>query len=491
MPDATPEKSTFSPYRKWGIGLQVCLVIGLVISVVVMVNYLSHDYFQRYHLSARGKIPLATRTVKFVESLTNDVNVTIYYDKSDPLYTMVADLLKEYKQINHRIKVQTVDYLRDAGAAAQLKQKYSFLASPNAKDIILFDCGGRYKTVNGNGIAQYVTERLPNEKEIEYRRKLVSFTGEKAFTAALIWVTNPKQFKACFLQGDGEHDIESGDETLGYLKLAAVLLENSVQSEKISLLGTNEIPQDCSLLVIAGPTAPIPEMVLDKVDQYLNQGGRLLALLNVMSVQKETGLERILAKWGVSVGTNTIQDLQNTKVGTDVIVTSFSDHPVVAPLQTLALQLILPRAIGKLQNARQSADAPRVQEIAFTGPRAMIEKNPQLGSGRFPLMAAVEKGALKDVITDRGTTRMVVVGDSIFLVNHQIESGANKDFAGYAVNWLLDRPHLLEGLEPRPVAEYRLVMSKTQLQSAQWLLMAGMPGAVLALGAIVWLRRRG
>ncbi|HTL57592.1 MAG TPA: GldG family protein [Candidatus Limnocylindrales bacterium] len=491
MADPTPEKSTFSPYRKWGIGLQVCLVIGLVLSVVVMINYLSHDYFFRYHLSARGRIPLATRTVKFLESVTNDVNVTIYYDKNDPLYTMVADLLKEYKRINRKINVQTVDYLRDAGAAVQLKQKYTFLASPNAKDIILFDCGGRYKTVNGNAIAQYVTERMPNEKEIEYRRKLVSFTGEKAFTSAVIWVTNPKQFKACFLQGDGEHDIESGDETLGYLKLAAVLLENSIQAEKISLLGTNEIPADCNLLVIAGPTVAIPDPVLDKVDQYLNQGGRLLALFNFSSIHKETGLERILAKWGVSVGTNTIQDLQNTKAGTDVIVTSFADHPVVAPLQTLALQLILPRPIGKLQSARQSADAPRVQEIAFTGSHATIDKNPQLGSGRFPLMVAVEKGALKDVITDRGTTRMVVIGDSIFLVNRQIESGANKDLAGYAVNWLLDRPHLLEGLEPRPVAEYRLVMTNTQLQSAEWLLLAGMPGAVLALGSVVWLRRRG
>ena len=44
-------------------------------------------------------------------------------------------------------------------------------------------------------------------------------------------------------------------------------------------------------------------------------------------------------------------------------------------------------------------------------------------------MVAVEKGAIKDVITERGSTRMVVVGDSLFLANHQIDSAANRDFA--------------------------------------------------------------
>jgi len=67
---------------------------------------------------------------------------------------------------------------------------------------------------------------------------------------------------------------------------------------------------------------------------------------------------------------------------------------------------------------------------------------------------------------------------------------ANRDFVGYAVNWLLDRTQLLEELGPRPITEYRLVMTKSQLQTAQWILLAGMPGAVLLFGGLVWLRRR-
>jgi hypothetical protein len=85
---------------------------------------------------------------------------------------------------------------------------------------------------------------------------------------------------------------------------------------------------------------------------------------------------------------------------------------------------------------------------------------------------------------------MIVVGDSFFLGNTLIESGANRDFAGYAVNWLLDRTVLLEGIGPRPVTEFRLTMTRDQQKSVRWLLLGALPGGVLAFGWLVWLVRR-
>jgi len=85
---------------------------------------------------------------------------------------------------------------------------------------------------------------------------------------------------------------------------------------------------------------------------------------------------------------------------------------------------------------------------------------------------------------------MVVVGESIFLNNHYIDSLANRDFANCAVNWLLERPHLFEGIGPKPLKEYRFVMSRQQSKNAAWILLAVQPGVVLLLGALVWFRRR-
>ena len=59
------------------------------------------------------------------------------------------------------------------------------------------------------------------------------------------------------------------------------------------------------------------------------------------------------------------------------------------------------------------------------------------------------------------------------------------------MDWLLDRPQiLLQGLLPHPLKEYRLVMSSREKQIVQAILLAGMPGAVLLLGGLVWWRRR-
>ena len=130
-----------------------------------------------------------------------------------------------------------------------------------------------------------------------------------------------------------------------------------------------------------------------------------------------------------------------------------------------------------------------MDEIAFSGPNATVAG----GVARrplFPLLVAVEKGAIKDVITERGSTRMVVAGDSVFLGNLQVDSAGNRDFAVSIVNWLLERTQMLGGVGPQPITQYKIVLTQTQLHQAQWVLLAGLPGSVLVLGGLVWLRRR-
>jgi len=91
-------------------------------------------------------------------------------------------------------------------------------------------------------------------------------------------------------------------------------------------------------------------------------------------------------------------------------------------------------------------------------------------SGAVPLMVAVEKGTIPGVAADTGSTRLVVVGDSLFLVNANIEFDANRDFASLAVNWLLDQVQLL-AIGPRPIHEYRISLTQSQMKGARWILM--------------------
>jgi ABC-type uncharacterized transport system involved in gliding motility auxiliary subunit len=268
-----------------------------------------------------------------------------------------------------------------------------------------------------------------------------------------------------------------------------------VQPQTIELLGTNTVsPSSCNVLIVAGPTQAIPDLELDKIDQYLEQGGRLLALFNSGSLNKDTGLEKLFTKWGVAVGNNVVIDPEHSPTSSmdELIVSAFSDkHPITNPLLLYGIEFMRPRTVGDIKSRTQAADAPKVTIIAASGVQSFLKEDPSHRHS-LPLAVAVEKGAIKDVVTERGTTRIVVIGDSYCFANRLIESESynNRDFAWYAINWLLDRPQLLGALGPRPVAEYRLVMTKAQLQSAEWILLAGMPGVVLALGTLVWFGRR-
>jgi hypothetical protein len=305
----------------------------------------------------------------------------------------------------------------------------------------------------------------------------------------LVAVTNPKPFTAYFLQNDGEPSLSDKSDT-SYMKFGEILAENYIRCVPISLVGSQNIPPDCDLLIIASPQLRFTDSELSKIDHYLSQGGRLLALFDDYSVSQPTGLENILAsEWGVNVVSDTVQD-KNTSDGQDVYVWSFSTHPVVDSLSRSALQMLLPRPVFPIPQSNAPADAPTVTVLAQSSPDSTLVGERGAPPRAYPLMVAVEQNSIKGIASGNGNTRMVIAGDSLFLNNHMIEAAANRDFAGFAVNWLLDRPSLLNGIGPSPVVEYRLFMTQTQLWNVRWLLLGALPGGVLAFGSLVWLRRR-
>lgn len=493
MSEAPKTRFSFSAARRWMLRLDYAVRTVAVLAVVVMVNYLAARWYVRVPLSAAARQPLSALTTGLLRSLTNDVLVTLYYDPQDPFFTTIRALLREYQNVNPRVQVTAVDPLWDTGEAQRIKSRYAAqLIGVTNKNLVIFDCEGRVKVVPGNGLVDYTLELTEEEGQQVFRRKPVLFLGEKLFTAALLAVTNPRPLTVCYLTGHGEHNPEDAGES-GYLKFTALLRQNYLDVQPVQLLGTNAVPPDCALVIVAGPVAPFSEAELERLDDYLRQGGRGLVLLNFNSLKRPTGLERLLAGWGVDVGQGTIADPARSFRGSDIVIEDFGPrpHPIVKPLAgVLPLHVILPRPVSRLNVPNPPADAPRVEELAFTSAAATLSASEPRRRGPFSVAVAVEKGRVAGVASERGSTRLVVAGDSWFLTNHQIESAGNRDFLNAAVNWLLDRPQLLEGVGPRPVSEYRVTLTRSEFRWVQWMLLAALPGGVLVLGGLVWLRRR-
>jgi len=499
MATSTSPQPSFSPRRKWGIAFSVTLATAAVFLFLAGVNYLSSQYFfKRFYLSTDTRIRLSPRTLSVLKSLTNQVDVTVYYDQDNPVYGDIISLLNEYQAHTRKITVKTIDYYRDPGAAQELKVKYKdLLTGVTNKDFIIFDSNGRLGFVDGDWLTTYRYEldqsSTNGDSQINLKHKLVGFNGEMLFTAKLFGVTQPKPLKAYFLTGHGERLPTDQSETDGYSELAKLFHRNYVDTAVLdNLLGTNGVPLDCNLLVIAGPRAEFDPMELDKISQYLDQGGRLFALFDVYSTEHQIGLESVLAKWNVRVTHGIVRDpdratdLKNTSFS----VTNFAPHEITRPLAGAQLQMVLPRPIEGIKAPAGAADEPEVTELAFSSPHSILGENPPSDARSYPLMVAVEKGAPKGVVTERGTTRMLIVGDSIFLDNQMIGAAMNEDFADSAINWLLERTTFLEGVGPRKVSEYQLVMNRGQVRAVKGILLGAIPGGILLFGGLVWLRRR-
>src|SRR5690349_11187211 len=115
----SPQPS-FSPRQKWSIALSVTLTTLAAFAILVGINYLSSRYFfKRIYLSRDTRVQLSPKTLSVLKSLTNDVDITVYFDKEEPLYTDIMTLLQEYEAHSRKLKVTTIDYYRDPGAAAR------------------------------------------------------------------------------------------------------------------------------------------------------------------------------------------------------------------------------------------------------------------------------------------------------------------------------------------------------------------------------------
>ncbi len=287
----------------------------------------------------------------------------------------------------------------------------------------------------------------------------MAFNGELAFTSMLLALANPQPLKAYFLQGHGEASLTSSENT-GYQKFATVLAQNYIAVTNLNWVGNAGVPMDCNLLIIAAPDHALAEPELQAVGQYLREGGRLLLLFNSASQAHPTGLEPILQPWGVNVLDDIAEDAGHTmSKGYDVVVDQFGKHPVVNSLSS-QLQLWLPRPILPIPNL--PASAPEVDVLFGTSAEATLLGNRAEPPHNYPLACAIEQKPVAGTVSPRGNTRIIVVGDSIFLGNTLIESGGNRDFLTAAVNWLCDRPMLVAGIGPRPVTEFRLLISNQQ-----------------------------
>ncbi len=470
--------------RRWNAGL------SLLLSGVVA--FLLHALAIRHHVRAdwsrAGFYRLSPKTTGLLDALETDIEVAIVLKAGHPDLQDIVTLLREYQSRSPRIRVSRVDPDRDPARLEELAKRFP-ITEPN---VVVFAAEGRARVIAESDWIELEPDNPGQPPKRSPRRR--AFRGEAAFSSAIHALTRGERPVVYFLEGFGEKSLDSSDPALGLSRLERTIRQDNIVARSLRLEETGRIPPDAAALIVAGPRRRLPQPALDVIHAWLDAGGRAIFLLDS---RVTTGLEDLLARWGVRVGNDVVLDPARTLTGLEVIVGPYDDHPITQPLGRYAAVFYRPRSVEPA-SGNGEADRPRAVRLAATTARGWAETDFETRPSRFDagqdrpgpigVAVAVERGAAPALDVQLRPTRLVVFGDSQFVANSAL-AGANGDFFMNALHWLVGRPELM-AIAPKPIEEARLNLTRRQMRLLSALAIAGWPAAFALISAAVRLRRR-
>jgi ABC-type uncharacterized transport system involved in gliding motility auxiliary subunit len=484
MEPRTPFSPVSCRLRRLALRANLLAILLLACAIFGMVNYLSMRHYARVHWNRILSTRLSGKSLQVLESVPADIRVVALLRPAHAAYRSATALLQEYTARFPNVSVELVDPDRDMARAEQIAGQYHLTGS----ECVVFEVGGRHQAVP----AAELIETGPAAAEAGQPRP--AFRGEQLFSSAIYSLTQATRPVVHFIQGHGEHSPLDFDRRSGYSRIASRLRDENLEVELLNLGETKAVPNQCALMVVAGPVLSFTPFEVALIRDYLARKGRLLLLLDART---KTGLDSLLLEWGLLLGDDIVTDETRTLSGRELYTAAYPDHPITAPLQNLASVLFLPRAL-RLRPVSSGGDKPAVSALVtcsaqgwaeFDPDDASVHFDPQVDiAGPIPVAVAIERGPVPGVRVQIRPTRLVVIGDSDFASNSGI-MGANADLFLNSVNWLLDREELL-ALSPKPFEKLHLVMDAGQLQKLFWAVVVVLPGIVAALGLWVAWRRR-
>ncbi len=450
------------------------LYILVAIAILGVINWFVERYNHQLDLTPSGRYSLSLQTQRVLENLDQDVSIFVF-DRDDSL-PRHRYLLDSYSVLSRRVDVQLVNPDKKPSLARQL------------------------------GIERYGTVIV----QLGDRQQEASEATEEAITNTLIQILKGGERNVYFLQAHGERDIE-GNEREGYSRVKELLEQGNYQVETLSLMQEGSIPEDCTVLIVAGPENDLLEPEIEALRSYVQGGGSAIFLLDPHRIPRLTAL---LGEWNVEVGENLVVDPNPIArlFGADELmplISSYDSHVIVRDLQNVATLFPETRTIQIASDGKAEVE---VQSLFKSSEQSWAASSPQPGQvlefqegrdtrGPFTLGVAgtlsAEEGSGTDgpnvpTQTDaegKPEGRFVIVGTSRFAINAVIGFNGNRDLFLNMINWLSEDEDLIS-IRPKEPDSQRLDLNQAQMGRIRYLTLLVMPLLILAVGFSVWWGRR-
>jgi ABC-type uncharacterized transport system involved in gliding motility auxiliary subunit len=345
---------------------------------------------------------------------------------------------------------------------------------------------------------------------IEYRGRTdrIKTTSEQDLTNALVRLREGRTRKIYFTGGHAERDTASS-ERAGYSNAAAMLQREDFVVDTINIAVRDAVPQDASLVIVAGPRADFFRAEIEALERYVDSGGAVLFLVDPFedlkryitesgtalflmdpaTVSKAGELRNLTAfihQHGAELGNDVVVDTgqMGQFLGTDAsvpVAAGYPPHPITNGLNSLTAYPMA-RSVNPVPQEGVSAAS-----IIRTGDQAWAETNlEQLGSGHPSMDPARgdRPGPVSlGVAISAPKSRLVVVGDSDFVANYSATVPGNAEMFLSIVRWLVQEKVVT--IPPRAPQERTLAMDTSQQRMMMFLALVLLPGVAAGAAAFV------
>lgn len=261
-------------------GTYALTVTAVVLAILVVLNILVSalpSSWTKFDISAAKLYSITSNTKAVVNALEEDV--TIYWIvQSGEEDDVIETLLGKYDSLSDHITVVK----KNPDVYPTFAEQYTDESVKN--NSLVVECGERSRFVGYDDI--YV-----QEMDVYSYSYNTSFDGEGAITSAIDYVTTEELPQLYVLEGHGEQELPKN--------WKEQIEKENIQTDTLSLLTVDEIPEDADALLIYEPSSDLSEEEVDMLYEYAEAGGKLLVMAGPTEEGTLENLYGLLANYGV------------------------------------------------------------------------------------------------------------------------------------------------------------------------------------------------
>lgn len=433
---------------QWQNRLQRMLTVVLLLAVIGGLAALSQQSETRFDWTHGARSSLSEPSRELVRETEGPIRFVVFLGDNPALRERVRSVIKRYQAVDPAIEL----------------------------DFINPDLNPEESRAYGVQEAGEVFVRIGD------RRERVERFSEAGITNAIARAARAGERFVVFARGHGEADpLGPANHDLG--QLGEHLADRGLRLQR-SHIARDGIPENTAALVIAGPRESWLPDEIERVREWLENGGNLLWLVDPHG----EGIPPLADTLGVGLPDGTVKDESGRMVNVDdpgmVLIYQYGDDPVTGPMQSVTL---LPHSTlvdgGGMDDWDRTPILPTSDDAWLESP-----EGEQLMGGPFHLGTLMTREVDEDDVTRE--QRVAVIGSQAFLSNAFIGNGANLELGTRLFNWVSDDPVSL-AVPVRSAPDRKLDLSRTAYGVIGSLFLLGLPALFLAGGVLVWWRRRG